>query len=517
MKFCNVHWLVVWLAIAGPATTRAATRAAPVDVNLSVAPDTELADNLPAQVRIVAPRGGMGSGQVVVWADGPLAGLQATVTAVAAKQGARLPADWVSLYYGTRQIDLGPNNFHDFPWEKLARPTFDGLSEHFVPGETVQPVWITVDVPPTAEPGEYFAVVEVSGEGATHRLPLAVSVAPFVMPKVGEQRMWVSMSQSPDTLAERYQVAPWSDEHFKLLEQAFRFQGQLGHCVLYVPVITHTALGEATGLVTFRRERGQLVPDFASFERYFQLYRKHYGTPRALILGVWDPRFVDDFGTKTPAEMHLTVANEAGSFETTALPVYAAEQKPLWKAVFAGVSARAAAAGIEAKAVLLGTASDWTPLPEHFAFLKDLAPELWWATFTHGYGGTGGYSVYAELPDGPVNHGRAMDAPSQTGSCAASAAKRSRSARPSSSTRSAIATTISSLPGSSACCTMVPSMINLAAAAWPEWAWTSGACPPPIRKVQNTWPTVDTVREPIASTGGISRIMAACTGTRPGP
>ena len=319
-------------------------------------------------MRIVVPRGGVGSGQVIVTGK--------------ATANANVPGMAVAVRYATKSGGF-----------------YDVLSPTPPDNEPLTPVWVTVNVPATTKPGEYPGRLLVNGIP----VPLTVKVSAFTLPATKDYAQWVSMTQSPETVAIQYKVPPYSDAHWKLLEKSLELQGQLADKVLYLPVIAKTWFGNELGMVQFRKNGDRLTPDFAIAEKYLALYTKHCGPPRAVILDLWEPYLLIKDNRPFQDKLWLTLLNPAGKFEmfeTGRWPMH----RDAWQAVLTGAAALVKKAGLPADALRIGVASDANPEETLVAWFKELAPELKWATFTHGYGGPPGYLPwsYGEFPDNGV-------------------------------------------------------------------------------------------------------------------
>jgi hypothetical protein len=341
--------------------------------------DAQVRVDARCEVFIVAPRNGVASGQIIVSSDTPLTSL----TVMASDFAGKIPAPQVR--YGL-----------------LTSRTpgyFDGLAEKFEPGQTTQPVWLTVRVPANTPSGEYAGRVTVAGQA----VPVKLKVTAFTLPDRKDYTTWVSATQSPETLALHYKVPVHSDAHWKLIERSLELQGQLADKVCYVPVIGRTWFGNEFGMVQFRRQGGALVPDFSVFERYLALYVKHCGPPRAVILNLWEPYMAEHKDEAARGKVWLTVVNATSQREVVEMPRYP-EQPALWQAVVTGAAAVVKKAGLPAEVLRLGISSDSQINEADVSFFKGLAPDLPWAVFTHGYGGPSKHVpwTYGEFPDNGV-------------------------------------------------------------------------------------------------------------------
>jgi hypothetical protein len=389
------YLLCAILLMAGVAPVHGAMKIWTADPMTRITTDATPPATPTGPMRIVAPRNAVGSGQVIIHGDMPLRALQVSVSAFSSDSGATIPAAAAQIRYAVAATDLSPGAA---PAER-PRAWFDALSEAFVAGATIQPVWLTVRVPASAAPGEYNGRLTLNGQPVAVRL----KVSAFTVPAAEQRVMWVSTTQSPETVALKYGVPAYSEAHWKLLERSLELQGQLADKVLYVPVIAKTWFGNEQGMIRFRRQGNRLTPDFTVLERYLALYRKYCGPPRAVILNVWEPYMVEGERRPHHDKVWLTVLNAAGQPETVEMERYPAHRE-LWQAVVAGAAAVVQRAGLPPTVLRLGIGSDANVQEQVVDFFRELAPEMTWAVFTHGYGGPPRYLpwTYGEFPDNTV-------------------------------------------------------------------------------------------------------------------
>ncbi|MBQ9753941.1 MAG: DUF4091 domain-containing protein [Lentisphaeria bacterium] len=150
-------------------------------------------------------------------------------------------------------------------------------------------LWISVDAPLDAPPGEYsvklrFTVHPDDADGeAAAKEPIQyfttpefkLQLLPFALP---EQRLKVTQWFHPDSLSSCYKVPMWSEKHWLLVENCFRDMSAHGTNMILVPVLSlilNVAEGhrrEIAQLVTIRRtEKREYGFDFSRVERYIKL------------------------------------------------------------------------------------------------------------------------------------------------------------------------------------------------------------------------------------------------------
>lgn len=379
--------LGVWLA-ASTSTFIALLAAVPAqaaDVWVSspwvaVTAKTTMPAEAPKTMTITATRGGIGTGMVVVSEKIPLQSLAAMLTEFKGEGGRVIPKSAVQVRYPTRRRDCGP----EVKEHALELGTqFDAIAPSLVPGEMVQPVLVTVDVPAATPAGTYTASLSVGGKS----VPVELRVGAFVVPPAEQRLLYVELVQSPESLARRYNVAMWSDAHFALIEESLKNAGRIGANIMHVPVIPRTYYGHETGMITLRRSGSTLAPDFTVFDRYLALWTKYCGRPRFVQVGLWE-MYMRGKGkdAEPPATVEMTLRTNTGLDKVQVSNPEASTVEQPWKAIVLGVQERLTKAGIDKRAMVIGQMNDTHSGEAAVAFFRKIDPDLKWSAWTHGYG-----------------------------------------------------------------------------------------------------------------------------------
>jgi hypothetical protein len=399
-------------------------------------------------MRIVAARNGSFSGQTAIGSDREIEGLEADVGSLRRKGGKEVLPPAVIRWprYGRYE-----------PYGKSALPgisggalkTFDALLETppavvsarekrvrntegkgvSIPVGAVQPLWLSVRIPSDAVPGVYEGDLTLRWKSADvgtmptgapmppFIIPVQVEVCNFRLPPPCDFRSWSDFIQSPDSLALRYEVLTWSEEHWKLIENTFRLLAQVGNKTLYVPLIARTHYGNEQTMVRWiRREGGGWEHDFSIMEKYLDLALKCGIKPAAVVFYVWDYR-VGHLASGTRRAFgefrwgHLGTSSRppgfrpveitslhplSGKIETIEGPAYnEVEATAFWTPVAAGLQERLKERGLGDTA-MLGIVGDNLPQREVVELWKKVLPSARWMARTHGgadrlHGETMGY------------------------------------------------------------------------------------------------------------------------------
>ena len=141
-------------------------------------------DDPKCAVRLFGARNGAFSGQVVVAAEGK--GPEAAMSDLKQAEGdALIPASAIEVRYALPTGRQG---------------AFDALAEAPRAEGKVHPVWVTVNVPADAKPGEYAGTLSVAGR----EVPVLLAVHDWTLPSPREWTIWADFIQSPRVETRRF-------------------------------------------------------------------------------------------------------------------------------------------------------------------------------------------------------------------------------------------------------------------------------------------------------------------------
>ena len=216
------------------------------------------------------------------------------------------------------------------------------------------------------------------------------------MPDARDFTSNLSARSSYETIALHYKVAPWSDEHFRLMEPGIRMLGQLGNDVLQVPVITQNQFGWALPLIRFRKQGETLKPDFTVLQKYLDLYAKHCAPPKALCLYVWDERCATRGanvyeGRQIPSrefkpgmKLMVQVVGADGTVSEAPAPQFGAPgAEQFYKPLVDGVREIVVKRGWSERVVMLSMGGDNRPSQEDGVLIKQWFPYVRWNILSH--------------------------------------------------------------------------------------------------------------------------------------
>ncbi len=225
----------------------------------------------------------------------------------------------------------------------------------------------------------------------TRKVPVRLRVAGWKLPDSKDFVTHVGLIQSPESVAMKYKVKMWSEEHWRLLEESFELLGQVGTKTVYIPLRSRTYFGNEHSMVRWiKAADGSWKHDFSIAERYLDLAVKHLGKVPVVCLYCWD---VDTDGcyfgkkvdlSKRPGTPFTVLDPKTGALSEEVGPRWGeAKTREFWRPVFAGMRDILRKRGLE-KSMMVGICGDRRPSKAAVEDLKAVAPEARWVVSSHG-------------------------------------------------------------------------------------------------------------------------------------
>jgi len=159
----------------------------------------------------------------------------------------------------------------------LLPDLLDPLPRLDLEARTTRPLWISVDVPPDAEPGTYSGELKVAWQGGgSIPLRLDLEVQEPVLPDPARWRFRLDLWQNPWAVAYHHGLEPWSRPHLEVLRPHLRMLASAGAKVVttYVchsPWKDDTFVADSRMVEWIRRPDGSWAFDYSILDRYVEL------------------------------------------------------------------------------------------------------------------------------------------------------------------------------------------------------------------------------------------------------
>lgn len=173
--------------------------------------------------------------QVLLWATDTLEQVRFKVSDLVSADGETIGSGQVKLNmvryvlsdypYGARDVVCGKA-----PYENgfLMPDRFETFERFNLPGKTVRPIWVSLDVPPYTAPGSYTGTITVNTSEHTATLQVKINVQDQLLPAPCDWKYRLDLWQNPWAVATYNHLEPWSTEHKVLLKQHMQLYADAG-------------------------------------------------------------------------------------------------------------------------------------------------------------------------------------------------------------------------------------------------------------------------------------------------
>jgi len=235
------------------------------DALVKVLPDAKPPAGAAKTVRIDAVRNEYESAQIVVTASQAIRSLQVALGEVTGPDGPkpRIEARFVGFVPVKRGTPDPPDKIVAKAPADIPDPLLEAKSVGVEAGRS-RPVWLTVYVPKTCEPGRYRAEVMVKADGESTVVPLEIDVHPVTLPD--ERTLMLTNWFNPGNFQPGKGVDSWADADWKRAEAWARVMAEHRQNVVITPIMS---------LIKGRDDgNGNVSWDFGLFDRWVELFQK---------------------------------------------------------------------------------------------------------------------------------------------------------------------------------------------------------------------------------------------------
>jgi hypothetical protein len=158
----------------------------------------------------------------------------------------------------------------------LMPDRFEPFERFGLPGKTVRPVWLSVDLPAGAEPGIYTGTVIVSTTNSSAKLQVRIQVQNHLLPPPHDWKYRLDLWQNPWVIAWRNHIQPWSEEHKALLKKHLQLYADAGGKYIttygvHSPWADNSYMIEGGMIGWVKKKDGGWKFDYSIFDTYVEL------------------------------------------------------------------------------------------------------------------------------------------------------------------------------------------------------------------------------------------------------
>ncbi|HVW12779.1 MAG TPA: glycoside hydrolase domain-containing protein [Mucilaginibacter sp.] len=228
-------------------------------------------------------RGERLNGQIVVWSADTLEQVRFKLGDLSDGRGHKISKNNISLNmvryvlanypYGSDKVDCGGSPYKD---GYLMPDRFEQFDRFDVPGKTVRPVWMTINIPANTATGYYKGTITVLAKGFSRSLRINIDVQNQILPPPHEWKFRLDLWQNPWVLAWDNHLQPWSEEHKLLLKKHLKLYADAGgkYITTYAvnsPWSDNSYTIEGGMIESVKQKNGTWKFDYKIFDEYVEL------------------------------------------------------------------------------------------------------------------------------------------------------------------------------------------------------------------------------------------------------
>lgn len=152
----------------------------------------------------------------------------------------------------------------------LVADVIDTLTFAPLEARSVQPLWVSIDVPRDIEASTYSGRITVEA-GKSIMLNVAIHVADRILPPAEQWKFDLDLWQYPVSIAAYHKVPLWSDDHFRLMKPYFEMLARAGQKNISISMIEGGNQGKevSPAMIRFiKKKDGTWQYDYSLFDKY---------------------------------------------------------------------------------------------------------------------------------------------------------------------------------------------------------------------------------------------------------
>lgn len=143
-----------------------------------------------------------------------------------------------------------------------------------VAAQTVQPVWLSIQIPATAQPGKYKGSITIIAD-KKYKLPYTVNVINRALPEASEWEFHLDLWQHPAAVARIHDVPLWSEAHFNTMRPYYTMLVNAGQKCITTSIMNepwgHQTYDDFPSLIQWtKRKDGSWHYDYSIFDKYVE-------------------------------------------------------------------------------------------------------------------------------------------------------------------------------------------------------------------------------------------------------
>jgi len=216
--------------------------------------------------------------QILVWTKLEISGMNFEVHDLVNNKGNRISKENIKpgfvRYVMTDEFGRGCGERKTIEYDSsLVEDPIDIIDKINVSANTVQPVWVSIQVPGDIPAGKYSGTISVNA-GKKYDLKVSLDVLDHILPPANQWKYDLDLWQSAASIAKVHDVPLWSDEHFDLMVPYFKLLAGAGQKPITANIIDqpwgkgHVYHDDPTLIYWSKKTDGSWSYDYNLFDKY---------------------------------------------------------------------------------------------------------------------------------------------------------------------------------------------------------------------------------------------------------
>ena len=242
--------------------------------------------------------------QILVWTKKNIPAVSVQLNDLVNEKGNRIDAKNIKAafvrYVMSDEFEGGCS--HEAPTvydSSLVADPIDIIDKIPVVANTVQPIWLSIQLPGDIPAGKYTGTVTVNAIKA-YKLKISLNVLNHLLPPPTQWKYDFDLWQYPAPIARIHDVELWSNEHFELMRPYFNTLANAGQKVITANIIEqpwgldHVHFDDPSLVKWSKKKDGSWIYDFSLFDRYISFVMSCGITQRINCYSMitWDLSFI---------------------------------------------------------------------------------------------------------------------------------------------------------------------------------------------------------------------------------
>ncbi|MBI5008670.1 MAG: DUF4091 domain-containing protein, partial [Bacteroidia bacterium] len=218
--------------------------------------------------------------QLLVWTKKDISSLNISLSDLVNENGSKIGINNIKAgfvrYVMTDEFGEGCDERTPEKYDSsLVADPIDIIDRIDVRSNSVQPVWLSVNVPRDIAGGKYTGLLTVNA-GEKFDLRVSINVADHILPPPSDWKYDLDLWQNPDPVAKVHGVELWSDEHYNLMRPYYEMLADAGQKSITAFIIDqpwgpdHVYHRDPTFIKWSRKKDGGWSYDYSVFDRYVE-------------------------------------------------------------------------------------------------------------------------------------------------------------------------------------------------------------------------------------------------------